>query len=613
MSTASRRRPSLGVLLLSAAALTAGPVAADLPPQPADASPAATTSTVTPAVPAWAADAAWYQVFVPRFANGDPANDPPNTWPWTADWCRQPPDNPPDRVELYFRRYGGDLAGLRSKLDYLQALGVNTLYLNPVFAAPSEDKYDTADYRHIDDTLGQAGARKALTGETADPATWRWSASDRLFLDLLADAHRRGLRVVIDGVFNHAGRDFWAFADVRRHGEASPYADWFEITDFGPPLAWQAWDGPNGRLVRFARTDQGLHPEVEAHLLAITRRWLDPDGDGDPSDGVDGWRLDAAEQLPAGFWRRWRQVVKAVNPDALILGEIWSDPTPWLQGDQFDVTTNYGLARAVVRFCRPGAAGRTATDLAATLDQLAHQFDPARTNALVNLLGSHDTDRLLSMMANPRDAYDRDNHPGEGTPAYDGDRPADPEAYARLRLAAVLQFTVPGAPMIYYGDEVGMPGGDDPYARAPMWWPDQPGIASAGYRAGLYAYYRELLNLRRRLAPLRRGRFDVLLADDSRRVLAFARTWRDQRVVVLVNGSTRSANVHVTLGRDGQTVTVLAPELWSEPGAPAPPSTGRLGPGGALSITLPPLGARVLLQGVAVPLQPGQSAARIGP
>ena len=373
------------------------------------------TSEQAEIVPGWAVDACWYQVFVPRFRNGEPSNDRPHTQPWTTDWLSQGPDGsqgPPPITDLYFRRYGGDLQGLAQRLDYLADLGVNALYLNPVFASASEHKYDTADYRHIDDSFGVAGAMGRLPAESVEPATWQWSDSDRLFLDFLAQAHARGMRVVIDGVFNHVGRDFWAFRDVVEKGRNSPYAGWFDITDFGPPLQWNAWDGPNGNLVRFARSGDGLVPQVEEHLFAATRRWMDPNGDGDPSDGVDGWRLDAAEQVDHGFWRRWRDQVKAVNPQALILGEIWVNPSPWLAGDQYDVVTNYRFARAVIRFCRPGGEGYSATRFAGQVEAVIRQFEPTRNLAMVNLLGSHDTDRLVSMMNNPRRRYDRDNQAG---------------------------------------------------------------------------------------------------------------------------------------------------------------------------------------------------------
>lgn len=545
-------------------------------------------------IPSWAGDARWYQVFVSRFHNGNPANDPPHTWPWTADWLRQPPANPPERTELFFRRYGGDLQGLQARLGYLRALGVNTLYLSPVFSATSEHKYGTCDYRHIDDTYGTAGASARLQGETVDPATWRFSQSDCVFLDVLAAAHRQNMRVVIDGAFNHVGVDFWAFRDVRERGRASPYAEWFDLIDFGPPIQWNGWDRPNGELVRFARTEEGLHPQVEQHLFAVTRSWLDPNGDGDPDDGVDGWRLDAAEQVPTGFWKRWRAVVKAVNPEAIILGEIWSDPAPWLEGDEFDTTTNYDFAQAVVHFCRPGEEASSATEFAAELRTLAYRFDRGHTLALVNLLGSHDTDRLVSMFANPGRSYDQANDPGEGaTPYFAGQPPA--EAFARARLAAVVQFTFPGAPLIYYGDEVGMYGADDPYCRAPMWWEQVAEVHKAGYRADLRRFYQELTGLRRDWKPLSRGDFRVLLSDNRRRVVAFARRWQGEQVAVLLNGGARPARVTLNLGLEGQTVSVLTPGAQDRQELPLSGGNARLGPGGTLTLTCPPFGTRLVI------------------
>lgn len=507
------------------------------------------------APPAWAADAVWYQVFVSRFRNGDPANDPPGVLPWADDWLADPAGDPPKRTDLIFRRYGGDLAGVREKLDYIRDLGANTLYLNPIFAAASEHKYDTSDLRHIDDTFGVAGALRRIGVETADPETWKWTESDRLFQEFLKAAHTRGIRVVVDGVFNHVGQEFWAWRDVLARGKESPYAGWFAVTDFGPPLHWKAWDGPNGRLVEFARTADGLTPEVERHIFAVVRRWMDPDGDGDPSDGVDGWRLDAPQHIPHGFWRRFHQVVKGINLQAIILGEIWFEDTrPWLSGDEFEVLTDYPLAHAVISFCRPGTT-LTATKFATELEQLQGRHDPVRARAMISLLGSHDTDRVASMMMNARSRYDRDTAPGEGTPAYDGARPSD-EAYARVRLAVVMQFTLPGAPMVYNGDELGMFGGDDPYCRAPMWWDEGIG----GRREDLRRLHQGLARVRQDLPALRTGDFRIVFADDSRRLLAWGRRLGDERVVVLANGGTREATVRLVLGSPGERVRVLPVE-----------------------------------------------------
>lgn len=503
----------------------------------------------------WAQDAIWYQVFVSRFCNGDSTNDRPDTFPWTPDWLGQPADAPPQRTDLYARRYGGDLQGLISKLPYLRDLGVNTLYLNPVFTAETEHKYDATDFRHVDDSFGVAGAMKELSGESADPSTWKWSASDVLFRRFLRDAHDMGFRVVIDGVFNHVGRNFWAFQDVRKKGEASQFAHWFDITSFDP-LTWNAWDGPNGHLVKLARNNETLVPDVEKHIFDITKRWMDPDGDGDPSDGIDGWRLDAAEQVPHGFWQRWRKHVKAINPNALIVGEIWLPPDHWLAGDQFDVVTHYDFATAVTGYLRRDQSLIRTTQFSRQLDDLACRFDPLRSRSMVNLLGSHDTDRAVSMLMNPGRRFDSQNLPGAGDPPYESGKPGETD-FARLRLAAVLQFTQVGAPMIYYGDEVGMYGADDPYCRAPMWWEDYGTEYATKIRQDLRAFYRGLCNFRKTNETLRRGDYRPVLADDARSLFAFERSYQTGRVVVVANASEKVQNVNLTIGNPSQAVNVL--------------------------------------------------------
>lgn len=537
-------------------------------------------------LPSWATDAVWYQIFVSRFRNGDPSNDPPGTLPWTTDWLGPRPDgHRPERVDLYGAPYGGDLAGVRDRLDYIRSLGVNTIYLNPIFAAGSQHKYDTHDLRHVDDSFGVAGASARLSGETADPATWQWSDSDRLFLDLIREAHAKGLRIVIDGVFNHVGTGFWAFEDVMRNGRESPYADWFAITDFGPPLQWQAWNGPNASLPEFKRTEDGLVQPVEDHLFAIVRRWMDPNGDGDPSDGVDGWRLDAPQHVPHGFWRRFRTVVKDVNPDAIILGELWFDDlSEWFTGDQYDNATNYYLADAVTAFCRPESSWYPATRFARDIKRFYRDLGDARSRAMVSLLDSHDCDRVLSMMANPRRRFDTDNLPGEGSPPY-AEKPAGQEAYDRARLAAALQFTLPGAPMIYNGDEVGMWGGEDPYCRAPMWWTDLGATESCGYRAEWPAFYRGLAALREQYPALRWGNFRMVLADDARRVVAFERSVPGVpgKLVIVANGSTREQTIRLTIGEPGGDARSWSVAQTPEPGA-GPPACPELDAGGGLDV-----------------------------
>jgi glycosidase len=489
-------------------------------------------------VPAWAADAVWYQVYVSRFCNGDTSNDPSGVLPWTDDWARLlPGESPPLRERLFYRRYGGDLAGVRRRLPYLQDLGVNALYLNPVFQAPSEHKYDTEDYRHVDDSFGVADSRSKLSSETDDPASWQWSESDRVFLDFLADAHNRGIRVVVDGVFNHVGRQFHAWRDVQARGRGSRYADWFAITNWGPPLQWQAWDRPNGDLPKFKRVGDGLHPEVEAYLLAVVRRWQDPDGDGDPSDGVDGWRLDAADEVPLGFWRRFRAEVKRINPNAIIVGEIWSDARLWLQGDAFDVVTNYRFSDPVLRFFTQDNRLYDATAFVEDLDAARLGYPPEVVTGLINLLDSHDTERAVTALTDPQ----RHVSSRAGLPARIPERDTlipDEDAYRRLKLAVALQFTYPGAPIIYYGNEVGMFGGDDPFCRAPMWWTDNESRPGR-FRSDLTAWYRRLIELRGRRVELRRGGYELILADDARRLAVFRRVLQNQSMIVLVNADDR--------------------------------------------------------------------------
>ncbi len=575
-------------------------------------------------VPDWAADAVWYQIFVSRFCNGNAANDPPGTTPWTHDWLKLAPgEAPPLERALARRRYGGDLQGVIEKLPYLRGLGVNALYLNPVFEARTEHKYDTSDYRHIDPSFGAgeptepddaSGALPDEAGgtptpqETLDPATWKWTASDRVFLELLRRAHECGVRVVIDGVFNHVGEGFWAWRDVQVHGRASKFADWFEVTDWedgaeGRPVKWNGWAGPGSSMVRVARgtgrdsgsssrdsgsstrwaenpfsapvgtgkdsgsstqdsgsssrvsgsskAGDGLHPEFERHIFDITRRWMDPDGDGDPSDGIDGWRLDVVNDVPHGFWKRWREHVKAINPQAILIGEIWGDASEWLGGDEFDAVMNYQFAVPVTAFLRR-ESDQSATECVAQLERVLDRHPWPISLAMQNLLDSHDTDRAVSMLANPPRGYDRDSKPDQGSPPYDANEPGE-DAYDRLKLAAALQFTWPGAPLIYYGDELGMYGGDDPFDREPMWMGEH-----ANRRPDLIEHYRRLASIRAAHPALRRGRLRILLADDARRVIVFARLLADECIITAVNAGGDPAEIGLLAPANGPLEPLLS-------------------------------------------------------
>ncbi len=577
--------------------------------------------------PSWVADAVFYQVFPDRFRNGDPRNDPKpldlrGAWPqetapgwqvspWTADWYRLQPWEKADGKDFYWnsetRRYGGDLQGILEKLDYIQSLGANAIYLNPIFEAPSHHRYDTTFYHHVDNNLGPDpdGDRVIWATESpSDPATWKWTSADRLFLKLIQECHRRKIRVVLDGVFKHVGMTFWAFRDVRARGASSRYAGWFDIKAFDDPktpgdeFAYRSWAGVR-ELPELRREGDTLAAGVRDHLRAVIRRWGDPNNDGDPSDGIDGWRLDAADRVPHGFWKEFRRWVLGINRDAYLVGEVfWEDwdfnkmwdPAPWLKGDEFDAVMNYRFAAAARSFFVDRQNAIPPSELDARLAALRVGVKPECLIAGLNLLDSHDTDRLASQVVNPDRAYDhmvgsRDD------PKYDVRAPRAEEE-KRLRLAAVFEFASPGAPMVYYGTEAGMWGGDDPDCRKPMVWKDLRYEDEASHPLGQkrprdpvkfddarFAFYQALGQVRAQQPALRHGTTETVLADDAKRVYALARALDDDRVVAAFNGSEKEQTVDLPFASPARDLL----------------STRRFKPkDGKTSVTLPPLSAVLL-------------------
>jgi cyclomaltodextrinase / maltogenic alpha-amylase / neopullulanase len=553
-------------------------------------------ATATGDVPSWAADAIWYQIFVERFRNGDPTNDPtahdiagvtnepaPKGWrptPWSHDWYRQEPWAAATGKDFYgtvnFRRYGGDLQGVIDRLDYLQHLGVTALYLNPVNDAPSLHKYDARNYRHIDRNFGPdpRGDEARMAAETPwDPATWGWTAADSLFLALVREVHKRGMRIIIDYSWNHTGITFWAWRDVLAHQRESRFADWYEIERFDDPatkdtneFAYRGWAGvpwlPEWKKVgRPAGETKGaiegnLVPGVKDLIFNVTRRWLDPNGDGDPSDGVDGFRLDVAEVVPLGFWRDYRRFVRSINPAAYLVGEIWweqwpdkmYDPAPWLEGDVFDAVMNYRWYMPTRSFFTGAPPGMNASWYAAYLDSLTVGIDPSHLRVMMNLTGSHDTPRFGTSVYNPR-RYKYHANPRED-PAYKIDRP-DERARRIQQMILVQQFTYVGAPHIWNGDEVGMWGADDPDERKPLVWSDLTYEDEVMHPFGkarrrdhvapdtaLRRVYQNLIALRtQHLRLFVDGTLTWLLTDDARGLLAYERVLGDQRAVVAFNAS----------------------------------------------------------------------------
>lgn len=534
-------------------------------------------------IPLWAKDAVWYQIFPERFRNGDLMNEPTveevwlptkRAWQlsrWGGDWYALQDWERAAGGTFYDiafdRRYGGDLAGVIEKLDYLQDLGITAIYFNPLFDSPSLHKYDASSYHHIDANFGPdpKGDRALMQRETDDPSSWSWTSADRLFLELIHEAHRRGIRIILDGVFNHCGIRFWAFEDVRKNQQASPYANWFDVTSWDDPTTvvdefdYKAWWGFKLHP-EFREDENGFLPAVRDHFFAITRRWMDPNGDGDPSDGIDGWRLDVANDVSHAFWKQWRTVVKGVNPDAYIVGEIWDDASNWLQGDQFDAVMNYRYSRAVVKFFIDDDERRlSVSEFDEELRDIRSTY-PAEVNyVLQNLIDSHDTDRLPSMIVNPNRTFDDKANPRQD-PDYNVRKPTEAERQIQ-RLIVLFQMTSLGAPMLYYGDEAGMWGGDDPDARKPMVWPDIafdmeashpiPGRVRTpdpvSFDDGLHSYFRELIRVRRKHPALRRGDVQPVITDDDAGLYAFTRTWENETVLVMINNGDEKQHVKIPL------------------------------------------------------------------
>ncbi len=550
-------------------------------------------------VPEWAKDAVWYQIFPERFRNGEPANDPGDAEfetlvPWTINWWQPQLEQGEVAGDENFyrghgnawrRRFGGDIQGVRWALPYLRKLGVNAIYLNPVFEAESMHKYDTADFRHIDDNFGKKerradsidGQNGDATGssETDDPATWKWTESDRIFLEFLDDAHRQGFKVIIDGVFNHVGRAHPFFMDVLEKGKNSPYAEWFEITDWGNEanwrkmdkpfeihgkpggIQWRAWDGDSGHLPVFKKDAQlGLARGPREHILAITKRWLAPDGDA--SRGIDGWRLDVANDIPHPFWRDWHKLVKSTKPDAYISGEIWSLAQPWINdGDQFDAVMNYPFAMAAQNFFVNQQKQIKPSEFAARLGELQMVYPFQNALVMQNLFDSHDTDRVASMFVNPDRPYDGANRPQDNAAnwPYSAQKPDD-QQWQRLKQAAVCQFTFVGAPMIYYGTEAGMWSPDDPSNRQPMIWADLMPYADpqVSFKQDLFDHYQRLMAVREQLKPLRHGFFVPLLTDDQNGLMVYQRSDGDEHVYVALNRSDREQEIEIPVASDDATM-----------------------------------------------------------
>lgn len=409
--------------------------------------------------PAWVADAVFYQIFPERFANGDPRNDPPHVQPWGGT---------PGTGNFF----GGDLQGVIDHLDHLEELGVNAIYFTPIFEAPSNHKYDTRDYMKIDPHFG----------------------TEEKLKELIDACHARGIRVMLDAVFNHAGGTFPPFLDVLEKGRESRFADWFHIREFPPEVKDNIPTYETFAFVPEMPKWNTENPEVKAYLFDVVTHWT--------KLGIDGWRLDVANEVDHQFWREFRTLVKTLNPDAYILGEIWHDALMWLMGDQFDAVMNYPFTTAVLDYAVHGTLD--AEGFAHQLSRLVASLPTRVHHHAFNLLDSHDTPRLLTLCGGNK---------------------------AKMKLASVIQFTFAGAPCIYYGDEIGMEGGNDPDCRRCMEWDP------AKQDRDLFDHYRALIKLRLNHPALRTGEFRVRFAKRGGSVIAFDRFNDQEQLIIVLNNS----------------------------------------------------------------------------
>lgn len=544
-------------------------------------------------VPQWGSSAVWYQIFPERFNNGDPANDPAaedmvGSWPhmvppgwkisdWTGDWyALQEWERKDDRgfyVHVQNRRYGGDLQGILDKLDYLKDLGITAIYLNPIFESPSLHKYDATFYHHVDNNFGPnpKGDRMVWQRENpADPSTWKWTSADSLFLHLIKEVHKRGMKIVIDGVFNHVGMTFWAFEDVKHNQEKSLYKEWFTIKRWDDPTTpgnefdYEGWYGVR-ELPELREDENGIIAGPREHIFSIVRRWMDPNGDGNPDDGIDGWRLDVAEMVNKNFWRDFRKLVRSINPEAILVGEVWWEDwnndkmfnaSPWLQGDVFDDVMNYRWAREAFLFFAAKQSKISSSTFQRRLEGLLADYRKSVNYSIWNLYDSHDTDRMLSRIVNPDLKYDKRVGP-QDDPTYDVRKPQEDEKTTQ-RLMALFQMTFVGAPMLYYGTESGMWGADDPDCRKPMLWDDvsyenesshpfgkkRPSDENK-FDADLLNYYKKLISIRKSRKELMHGGYRALLVNDERDVFSFTRESDDETVIVVLNNSKKEQLVGI--------------------------------------------------------------------
>lgn len=424
-------------------------------------------------MPQWAKETVWYQIFPERFANGDKTNDPIGTLPWGS--------KAPDRDDFF----GGDLQGVIDHLDYLVDLGINGIYFCPIFEAMSNHKYDTIDYFAVDPSFGD----------------------EQLLKELIEKAHQKGIKIMLDAVFNHIGSDSPQWQDVIKHGEQSIYKDWFHIHSF-PVDTYHLTDIPetaeNLPYDTFAFTPfmpklNTANPEVQKYLLDIAAYWV-------KEFDIDGWRLDVANEVDHHFWKMFHETVTTIKPDIYILGEIWHSSQAWLQGDEFHAVMNYAFTDSIKDYFVKQKI--SASQMVSGMNHQQMLYQDQVNEGAFNLLDSHDTARILTLCEGNKDL---------------------------MKSVMTFMFLQKGAPCIYYGTEIGLTGKDDPDCRKCMIWDEDQQDQE------LYGFIKELIYLRKRLSEiLIQGAICWEFIDDSKDVIHFSRELNGQKIHAFFNQSSQA-------------------------------------------------------------------------
>ncbi|GFZ32421.1 neopullulanase [Clostridium zeae] len=419
--------------------------------------------------PSWAEDTIWYQIFPDRFCNGDKSNDPENVHHWE------------EKILGTHEFYGGDLRGIIEKLDYLKDLGITGLYLTPIFKSPSSHKYDTTDYFEIDPHFGTKEELRALVKE----------------------AHSRNIRIMLDAVFNHIGVTSKQFKDVIEKGEKSIYYNWFYIQK------WPVTDN-EGKLIgenyRNFSTDMPKlnteNEEVIQYLLKISKYWIE-------EFDIDAWRLDAANEVDHEFWRKFRHAVKACGKDIYILGETWFDSHIWLQGDQFDATTNYPQTKPILEW----AACRSinAIDFQRMYVEAMLRYSDNVNKTMFNLLDSHDTPRIFTLAKENKNL---------------------------LEICYVLLYTLPGSPCIFYGSEYAIAGENDPYCRLPMPWEKE--------KPEIFEKLKHIIKLRKQYKALS-GTTEFIMVEEEEVIIKKVRDEEELYLIINLSNSEKNYDLSSNL------------------------------------------------------------------